>query len=117
MPVVLAGDYNVVPTEADIYQPNSWQGDALVDPAARQAFAASSPRAGPTPCWPPTRRCAPNLLVVPAPPLGAGQGLRIDHLLLSPALAERLTATGVDKPVRGEPGASDHAPTWADLTD
>jgi exodeoxyribonuclease-3 len=46
-----------------------------------------------------------------------GKGLRIDHLLLSPTLAPRLTAAGVDKDVRGEPGASDHAPTWVELAD
>ena len=45
------------------------------------------------------------------------KGLRIDHILLAPALAARLTATGVDKAVRGEPGASDHAPTWAHIAD
>ena len=75
VPVALVGDYNVVPTEADIYQPNSWKGDALVDPAARAAFAALVAQG-----WtdallttPPGGR-APDLLVVPAPPLGTGQG-------------------------------------------
>jgi exodeoxyribonuclease III len=118
VPVALTGDYNVVPTEADIYQPNSWQGDALVDPAARQAFAAlvaqgwtdallaTHPNAAPRTFWSYLRRRWEQ-----------DKALRIDHLLLSPTLAERLTATGVDKPVRGEAGASDHAPTWADLSD
>ncbi len=148
VPVALAGDYNVVPTEADIYQPNSWAGDALVDPAARAAFAAlvaqgwtdslleaapaiSSPRE--------TRgrrlgRKAPEREGAPGASAGANgapwtfwsylrrrwekdHGLRIDHILLSPALAERLDGAGVDKPVRGEPGASDHAPAWIDLAD
>jgi exodeoxyribonuclease III len=164
VPVALAGDYNVVPTEADIYQPNSWQGDALVDPAARQAFAALVAQ-GWTDALLATARSSPVARSSPAPKSagegdrakrgggGARQataasrgasatrasasannapwtfwsylrrrweqdkGLRIDHILLTPALAARLTATGVDKPVRGEPGASDHAPTWADLTD
>jgi exodeoxyribonuclease-3 len=156
-PVALAGDYNVVPTEADIYQPNSWAGDALVDPAARQAFAAllaqgwtdsllalSSP--APQSAGEGDRRAQPGGgggarratdaggKAAPAPSAGANNapwtfwsylrrrwendhGLRIDHILLSPALAPRLQAAGVDKPVRGEPGASDHAPTWIDLAD
>ena len=149
-PVALAGDYNVVPTEADIYQPNSWAGDALVDPAARAAFKALVAQG-----W------TDSLLSSPAPQSagegdrakrGGGRakratdtggkavsagangapwtfwsylrrrwendhGLRIDHILLSPALAPRLEAAGVDKPVRGEPGASDHAPTWIELSD
>jgi len=113
VPVVLAGDFNVVPTEADIYQPNHWQGDALVDPRARAAFArlldlgwtdalrAVHP-AGPLwTFWAYIRKRWPN-----------DKGLRLDHLLLSPALAPRLTDAGVDRAVRGEPEASDHAPAW-----
>jgi len=118
VPVALAGDYNVVPTEADIYQPNSWKGDALVDPAARAAFAelvgqgwtdallATHPAAPPWTFWSYLRRRWEN-----------DKCLRIDHVLLSPALAERLEGGGVDKPVRGEEGASDHAPTWVELAD
>jgi len=118
VPVALVGDYNVVPTEADIYQPNSWQGDALVDPAARAAYAALvaqgwtdalaalPPSERPWTFWSYLRRR-----------WEADKGLRIDHLLLTPDLAERLTTTGVDKGVRGEEGASDHAPTWIDLAD
>jgi len=114
-PVALAGDYNVVPTEADIYQPNSWAGDALVDPAARAAFKALVAQGwtdsllehgAPWTFWSYLRRRWEN-----------DHGLRIDHVLLSPALAPRLKAAGVDKPVRDAPGASDHAPTWIDLTD
>jgi exodeoxyribonuclease-3 len=115
-PVALAGDYNVVPTEADIYQPNSWKGDAVVDPAARAAFealvaqgwtdalAAMPPSDRPWTFWGYIRRRWEN-----------DKGLRLDHLLLSPTLAERLEATGIDKWARGEDGASDHAPTWVDL--
>jgi exodeoxyribonuclease-3 len=113
VPVVLAGDYNVVPTEVDIYQPNSWAGDALVDPAARAAFQqlldqgwTDSLRAvqpdGPLwTFWSYLRNRWPN-----------DKGLRLDHLLLSPDLADQLVDAGVDRAVRGEDGASDHAPTW-----
>jgi len=116
VPVVLAGDYNVVPTEADIYQPNSWKGDALVDPAARTAFAALlqqgwtdallaiHPEARPWTYWSYLRQRWPN-----------DKGLRIDHFLLSPDLAERLVDAGVDREVRDKGGASDHAPTWIRL--
>ena len=160
-PVALAGDYNVVPTEADIYQPNSWKGDALVDPAARAAFAdlvaqgwtdalLEAAHSSPAPrsslvaktTGEGDRRAQPGggggaRRMTDAGSAGSagangapwtfwsylrrrwelGKGLRIDHLLLSPALAPRLTAAGVDKDVRGEPGASDHAPTWVELAD
>jgi len=113
VPVVLAGDYNVVPTEVDIYQPNSWAGDALVDPAARVAFQrllsqgwtdslrASHPDGPLWTFWSYLRNRWPN-----------DKGLRLDHLLLSPDLADQLVDAGVDRAVRGEEGASDHAPTW-----
>lgn len=115
-PVVLAGDYNVVPTEADIYQPNKWAGDALVDPAAREAFKrllgqgwTDSLRAihsdGPLwTFWAYLRNRWPN-----------DKGLRLDHLLVSPDLAGQLVDAGVDRWARGEEGASDHAPTWIEL--
>lgn len=116
VPVVLAGDYNVVPTEADIYQPNSWQGDALVDPQARAAFARLLDQGwtdalrtvhaqGPLwTFWSYLRQRWPS-----------DKGLRLDHLLLSPDLAPRLVAGGVDRWTRGEDGASDHAPAWITL--
>ena len=118
VPVVLAGDYNVVPTEADIYQPNSWKGDALVAPEARAALARllaqgwtdalrTAHRQGPPwTFWSYLRQRWPN-----------DKGLRIDHLLLSPDLAPRLAGAGVDRAVRGEAGASDHAPVWIELRD
>jgi exodeoxyribonuclease-3 len=115
-PAILAGDFNVVPTEADIYQPNHWQGDALVDPQAREAFArllgqgwvdalrALHPRAAPWTFWAYIRRRWEN-----------DKGLRLDHLLVSPAAAARLLRGGVDRAVRGRVGASDHAPAWIEL--
>ena len=116
VPVVLAGDYNVVPTEADIYQPNHWQGDALVDPQARAAFArllgqgwtdalrTIHPEGPLWTFWAYIRRRWPN-----------DKGLRLDHLLLSPDLGGKLVDAGVDRSVRGEDNASDHAPAWAKL--
>ncbi|WP_428394412.1 exodeoxyribonuclease III [Lichenicoccus sp.] len=116
LPVVLAGDYNVVPTEADIYPSRSWTKNALVQPKSRQAFRrlldqgwtdairAAHPTGPAYTFWEYMRDRWPR-----------DAGLRIDHLLLSPQLAERLRSAGVDRMVRGEPGASDHAPTWVVL--
>ena len=116
-PVVLAGDYNVVATEADIYNSRSWKKDALLQPESRSAFARLVDQG-----WTDAiRERFPN----DPPPWTFWQyfrqawerdaGLRIDHLLLSPALAERLTDAGVDREVRGRERASDHAPTWIEL--
>jgi exodeoxyribonuclease-3 len=115
-PVVLAGDYNVVPTEADIYPKHSYGGDALLRPETRAAFArllgqgwtdalkAIHPEATPWTYWSYLRERWPK-----------DKGLRIDHLLLSPDLADQLSDAGVDRWVRGQDGASDHAPTWIEL--
>jgi exodeoxyribonuclease III len=116
-PVVLAGDYNVVPTEADIYNSRSWKTNALLQPESRAAFADLL-AAG----WVDAIR---ERFPADPPPWTFWQyfrqawerdaGLRIDHLLLNPHAAARLVDAGVDKAVRGEPKASDHAPTWIDL--
>jgi exodeoxyribonuclease-3 len=115
-PVVLCGDYNVVPTDADIYNPASWRKDALLQPESRAAYArllaqgwvdalrALHPDERIYTFWDYFRQHWPR-----------NAGLRIDHLLLNPQLAPRLRAAGVDAWVRGEPGASDHAPTWVEL--
>ncbi|GAA0636705.1 exodeoxyribonuclease III [Brevundimonas lenta] len=113
-PVVLAGDYNVVPTEADIYNSRSWKKDALLQPESRAAFARLLEQG-----WTDALR---ERFPQDPPPWTFWQyfrqawerdaGLRIDHLLLSPAAAERLTDAGVDKAVRGRERASDHAPAW-----
>lgn len=116
VPVVLAGDYNVAPTEIDIYPTTSLDDDALVQPESRAAYARlvrqgwtdaireRYPRDRVYTFWHYMRNRWPR-----------NAGLRLDHLLLSPALAKRLKAAGVDQHVRGEAGASDHAPTWVQL--
>lgn len=119
LPVMLAGDYNIVPTEADIYPSRSWAKNALVQPEPRAQFRRLLDQG-----WiDSVRACHPGN----PPPFtfwdykfGRWErdgGLRIDHLLLSPSLAGRLDSAGVDRAVRGEPEASDHAPAWAILRD
>ena len=116
MPVVLIGDYNVVPTERDIYPTKSYDKDALVQPQSRAAFArllkhgwtdairALHPDERIYTFWDYMRNRWPR-----------DAGLRLDHILLSPDLAARLKASGVDRAVRGKPNASDHAPAWVEL--
>lgn len=116
LPIVLAGDFNVVPTPADIYQTTSWDKDALLQPESRQAYARliqsgwtdalrkKHPRETIYTYWDYKRHRWPR-----------NAGLRIDHLLLSPKVARRLIDAGVDAEVRGWEGASDHAPTWIAL--
>lgn len=115
-PVVLAGDYNVVPTVQDIYRTRSLDDNALIQPESRQAFARLL-----TQGWTDALR-----RLVPDGPLWtfwdykrerwpADKGMRLDHLLLSPELSERLVDGGVDRWVRGEENASDHAPAWITL--
>ncbi|UDM52490.1 exodeoxyribonuclease III [Cupriavidus sp. MP-37] len=112
-PVVLAGDYNVVPTDQDIYNPRSWRKDALLQPESREAYARllaqgwtdalrqRHPDAPIYTFWDYFRRHWQT-----------NSGLRIDHLLLSAELAPRLRDAGVDRWVRGEDHPSDHAPAW-----
>jgi exodeoxyribonuclease-3 len=113
LPVVLAGDYNVVPTDADIYNTRSWLKDALLQPESREAYRRLLAQG-----WTDSIRH-----LHPDEPIytfwdyfrnawGRNAGLRIDHLLLSPSAAPRLREAGVDAQVRGREGASDHAPTW-----
>jgi DNA polymerase-1 len=118
VPVVLAGDYNVVPTERDIYPGKSYANNALVQPEPRAAFQRLL-RQG----WLDAIRA-----LHPNEPMYTfwdylrnrwrrDAGLRLDHFLLSPAAAERLKDAGVDREVRGKDGASDHAPAWIVLAD
>lgn len=116
LPAILIGDFNIVPTVADIYATRSYDGDAVLQPQVREAFASLIAQG-----WTDSLRA-----LTPEGPLWtywdykrarwqADKGMRLDHLLLSPALAQRLQGGGVDRWVRGEHNASDHAPAWIDL--
>jgi len=115
-PVVLAGDYNVVPTDADIYPSKSWSKDALLQPAPRAAFRRLLEQG-----WTDAIRMKhPSETIYTfwdykRDRWQRNAGLRIDHLLLSPAVTQRLSDAGVDREVRGREGASDHAPAWITL--
>jgi exodeoxyribonuclease-3 len=116
VPVVLAGDYNVVPTPFDIYPTTSYDKDALVQPESRERFARLVSQG-----WVDAiRERHPNERIYTywdymRKRWERDAGLRIDHLLLSDELASRLADANVDKAVRGREGASDHAPTWVML--
>lgn len=115
-PVILAGDYNVIPTDLDVYKPERWVDDALFRPETRAAYAkllkqgwidalrARHPGERIYTFWDYFRNA-----------YGRDAGLRIDHLLLNPAVSGRLIAAGVDRSVRGWEKASDHAPVWIEL--
>jgi exodeoxyribonuclease III len=115
-PVILAGDYNVVPTDFDIYDPKSWKKDALLQPASRAAYERLLAQG-----WVDALRAKhPDERIYTfwdyfRNHWARNAGLRIDHLLLSKALAPHLVDANVDRWVRGEPHASDHAPTWVEL--
>jgi exodeoxyribonuclease III len=115
-PLILAGDYNVIPEPADVYEPASWTGDALFRPQTRERFQALI-NLGLTDALRATTDAA-GLYTFWDYQAGAWQrnkGLRIDHLLLSPWAADRLTAVGIDKHTRGWDKPSDHVPVWADF--
>lgn len=113
VPVILAGDYNVVPTDFDIYPSKSWAGNALLQPESRAALRRLLDQG-----WTDAVRT-----LHPTEPMytfwdykrgrwGRDAGLRLDHLLLSTEMAGRLIDAGVDRGIRGQEGASDHAPAW-----
>lgn len=118
LPVVLAGDYNIVPEPRDIYETRSYDTNALVQPESRAQFKRllaqgwtdairkKHPSETVFTFWDYMRNRWPR-----------NAGLRLDHLMFSPKLAKRLTDAGVDREVRGLDGASDHAPTWVKLKD
>jgi exodeoxyribonuclease III len=113
VPVLLAGDYNVAPTEIDIYPTTSWDDDALVQPASRAAYARLVKQG-----WTDAIRELHRQERIYTfwhymrNRYQRDAGLRLDHLLLSPSLAPRLKSAGVDRAVRGKESASDHAPAW-----
>jgi exodeoxyribonuclease-3 len=115
-PVVLAGDYNVIPTELDAYKPERWVDDALFRPETRAAYQRLLDQG-----WTDALRTLhPDKTIYTfwdyfRNAYGRDAGLRIDHLLLNPVLAPRLRAAGVDREVRGWEKTSDHAPTWIEI--
>lgn len=118
MPVVLAGDFNVIPTEVDVYKPERWEGDALFLPEVRLAYQALLAQG-----WTDAiRKTHPDEVVYTfwdyyRDAYGRNTGMRIDHFLLSPHLDKRLIAGGVDHTVRGWEKTSDHAPVWIELAE
>ncbi len=115
-PLVLAGDYNAIPTPADVHDPKLWESDALFLPQTRAKFRELT-SLGLTDALRATSD-DPGLYTFWDYQAGAWQknnGIRIDHLLLSPQAADRLTAAGIDKAVRGQLKPSDHVPVWIDL--
>ena len=116
-PVVLAGDYNVVPTDLDIYNTRSWLKDALLQPETRACYQKLLDQG-----WVDSlRHLYPDERVYTfwdyfRQHWQTNSGLRIDHLLLNPVLASRLKNAGVDAWVRNEEHASDHAPVWIEIS-
>ena len=113
IPVILAGDYNIIPTERDVYNPDRWRDDALFLPQVRKAYGSILKQG-----W--TDAIA---TLHPDKPVYTfwdylrhgwerDAGSRLDNLLLSPALSAKLKDAGVDRDIRGKPKASDHAPAW-----
>lgn len=117
-PVILTGDYNVMPTEKDVYKPERWVDDALFRPETRAAFKKLMEQG-----WTDAiRKLYPDETIYTffdyfRNAYERNAGLRIDHFLLSPKVSSRLVAAGVDHNVRGWEKTSDHAPVWIELAD
>jgi len=115
-PVILTGDYNVMPTEKDVYKPERWVDDALFRPETRAAFKKLIDQG-----WTDAiRKLYPDETIYTfwdyfRNAYERNAGLRIDHFLLSPQINNRLIAAGVDRQVRGWEKTSDHAPVWIEL--
>jgi len=118
LPVVLAGDYNVMPTELDVYKPERWVDDALFRPEVREAFHNLVAQG-----WTDAiRKLYPKDVIYTffdyfRNAYGRNAGLRIDHFLLSPQLESKLLSAGVDRHVRGWEKTSDHCPVWIEISD
>jgi exodeoxyribonuclease III len=117
-PVILTGDYNVMPTEKDVYKPQRWVNDALFRPETRAAFKNLVDQG-----WTDAiRKLYPDETIYTffdyfRNAFERNAGLRIDHFLLSPDIARRLKTGGVDREVRGWEKTSDHCPVWIELKD
>ena len=115
-PVILAGDYNVIPTDQDVYKPERWQDDALFQPEPRAQYVRLLKQG-----WTDAiRHLHPDETIYTfwdywRNAFARNAGIRIDHLLLNKVAAKRLEATGVDTWLRAREKASDHAPTWIEL--
>jgi exodeoxyribonuclease-3 len=116
-PVVITGDFNVMPTEKDAYKPERWVDDALFRPEIRAAFKKLTDQG-----WTDAlRKVYPDEIIYTfwdyfRNSYERNAGLRIDHFLLSRHLDPHLTGAGVDRHVRGWEKTSDHAPVWIELT-
>ncbi|WP_295771779.1 exodeoxyribonuclease III [uncultured Mucilaginibacter sp.] len=116
LPVILTGDFNVMPTEQDVYKPERWVDDALFRPETREAFQKLVAQG-----WTDAiRKLYPEETIYTfwdyfRNAYGRNAGLRIDHFLLNPKVSDKLKAAGVDKHVRGWEKTSDHAPVWIEL--
>jgi exodeoxyribonuclease-3 len=115
-PVILAGDFNVMPTDLDVYKPERWVDDALFRPEVREAYRRLLAQG-----WTDAiRKLHPKERIYTfwkywRNSFARDAGLRIDHLLLSPSVAKRLKAAGVDRATRARPHTSDHGPAWIEL--
>lgn len=115
-PVILTGDYNVMPTEKDVYKPERWVNDALFRPETRAAFKKLVDQG-----WTDAiRKLYPNEIIYTffdyfRNAYERNAGLRIDHFLLNPEIEGRLLAAGVDREVRGWEKTSDHCPVWIEV--
>ena len=117
-PVILTGDFNVMPTELDVYKPERWLDDALFRPEVRAAFHNLISQG-----WTDAiRKLYPGEVIYTffdyfRNAYARNAGLRIDHFLLSPNIAKQLQSGGVDRDVRGWEKTSDHAPVWIEVTE
>lgn len=118
IPVILTGDFNVMPTELDVYKPERWVNDALFRPEVRAAFRTITEQG-----WTDAiRKLYPDEVIYTyfdffRNAYGRNAGLRIDHFLLSPHFDNRLLAAGVNLDVRGWEKTSDHAPVWIEVAE